>query len=85
MTKLIVTSHTIIFITFLATMAVYAIIQLANMITMIIIIITFLMVAIMVQFVVGVFSFLLLLCCESATAGFRAALVPVLTTSVPST
>ena len=49
------------------------------------IIITFLMVAIMVQFVVGVFSFLLLLCCESATAGFRAALVPVLTTSVPST
>ena len=26
---------------------------------------------------VGVFSFLILLCCESATAGFRAALVPV--------
>ena len=66
-------------------MAVYAI-QVANMITMIIIIIiTFLMVAIMVQFVVGVFSFLLLLCCESATAGFRAALVPVSETSLPST
>jgi len=29
------------------------------------------------QFVVGFFSFLLLLCCESATASFRAALVPV--------
>jgi len=29
------------------------------------------------QFVVGFFSFLLLLCCESATASFRAALVPI--------
>ncbi|KAF6209434.1 hypothetical protein GE061_015181 [Apolygus lucorum] len=29
------------------------------------------------QFVVGFFSFLLLLCCDSATAGFRASLVPV--------
>merc|ERR1719479_497084 len=29
------------------------------------------------QFIVGFFSFLLLLCCESATASFRAALVPV--------
>ncbi|XP_059476493.1 plasma membrane ascorbate-dependent reductase CYBRD1 isoform X1 [Neocloeon triangulifer] len=29
------------------------------------------------QFVVGFFSFLVLLCCESATASFRAALVPI--------
>ncbi|XP_028134842.1 plasma membrane ascorbate-dependent reductase CYBRD1 isoform X5 [Diabrotica virgifera virgifera] len=29
------------------------------------------------QFVVGFFSFLVLLCCEGATAGFRAALVPI--------
>jgi cytochrome b-561 len=29
------------------------------------------------QFVVGFFSFLILLCCEGATAGFRAALVPI--------
>ncbi|XP_063232925.1 plasma membrane ascorbate-dependent reductase CYBRD1 isoform X2 [Bacillus rossius redtenbacheri] len=29
------------------------------------------------QFVVGFFSFLILLCCESATAAFRAALVPI--------
>jgi len=29
------------------------------------------------QFIVGFFSFLLLLCCESATASFRASLVPV--------
>jgi len=29
------------------------------------------------QFIVGFFSFLLLLCCESATASFRAALVPI--------
>jgi len=29
------------------------------------------------QFVVGFFSFILLLCCESATASFRAALVPI--------
>ena len=29
------------------------------------------------QFLVGVFSFLLLLCCESFTANYRAALVPV--------
>jgi len=29
------------------------------------------------QFLVGFFSFLLLLCCESATASFRAALVPI--------
>jgi len=31
----------------------------------------------LLQFIVGFFSFLLLLCCESATASFRAALVPV--------
>eukprot|EP00092_Neocalanus_flemingeri_P062063 GFUD01074808.1.p1 GENE.GFUD01074808.1~~GFUD01074808.1.p1 ORF type:complete len:188 (+),score=54.67 GFUD01074808.1:25-564(+) len=31
----------------------------------------------LLQFLVGVFSFLLLLCCESATASFRAALVPI--------
>ena len=31
----------------------------------------------LLQFVVGFFSFLLLLCCESATASFRAALVPI--------
>ncbi|XP_050310289.1 plasma membrane ascorbate-dependent reductase CYBRD1 isoform X2 [Anthonomus grandis grandis] len=30
-----------------------------------------------IQFVVGFFSFLILLCCEGATAGFRAALVPI--------
>ncbi|XP_034242076.1 cytochrome b reductase 1 isoform X2 [Thrips palmi] len=29
------------------------------------------------QFVVGFFSFLILLCCENATAGFRASLVPI--------
>merc|ERR1719460_1115970 len=29
------------------------------------------------QFIVGFFSFLLLLCCESATASFRANLVPI--------
>ena len=29
------------------------------------------------QFMVGFFSFLLLLCCESATASFRASLVPI--------
>lgn len=29
------------------------------------------------QFLVGFFSFLLLLCCESATASFRANLVPI--------
>ncbi|XP_073970512.1 transmembrane ascorbate-dependent reductase CYB561-like isoform X3 [Rhodnius prolixus] len=29
------------------------------------------------QFVVGFFSFLLLLCCENSTAGFRASLVPI--------
>ncbi|KAG5868911.1 hypothetical protein JTB14_026659 [Gonioctena quinquepunctata] len=29
------------------------------------------------KFVVGFFSFLVLLCCEGATAGFRAALVPI--------
>lgn len=29
------------------------------------------------QFIVGFFSFLILLCCEGATAGFRAALVPI--------
>ena len=29
------------------------------------------------QFVVGFFSFLFLLCCDTATASFRAALVPV--------
>lgn len=29
------------------------------------------------QFVAGFFSFLLLLCCESATASFRAGLVPI--------
>lgn len=29
------------------------------------------------QFVVGFFSFLILLCCEGATAGFRASLVPI--------
>lgn len=29
------------------------------------------------QFVVGFFSFLVLLCCDSATASFRAALVPI--------
>jgi len=38
-----------------------------------------------IQFVVGVFSFLLLLCCESATAGFRAALVPLHSTFGTST
>jgi len=37
------------------------------------------------QFVVGIFSFLLLLCCESATAGFRAALVPLHSTFGTST
>lgn len=31
----------------------------------------------LLQFLVGVFSFLLLLCCESATASYRAALVPI--------
>jgi len=31
----------------------------------------------LLQFLVGVFSFLVLLCCESATASFRAALVPI--------
>ncbi|CAH2011946.1 unnamed protein product [Acanthoscelides obtectus] len=30
-----------------------------------------------IQFVVGFFSFLVLLCCEGATAGFRASLVPI--------
>ncbi|CAH1374798.1 transmembrane ascorbate-dependent reductase CYB561 isoform X1 [Tenebrio molitor] len=30
-----------------------------------------------IQFVVGFFSFLILLCCEGATAGFRASLVPI--------
>ncbi|XP_030751253.1 cytochrome b561-like isoform X4 [Sitophilus oryzae] len=30
-----------------------------------------------IQFVVGFFSFLILLCCEGATAGFRSALVPI--------
>jgi cytochrome b561 len=30
-----------------------------------------------IQFIVGFFSFLLLLCCEQATASFRANLVPV--------
>ncbi|XP_077292935.1 cytochrome b561 family member no extended memory isoform X5 [Arctopsyche grandis] len=30
-----------------------------------------------IQFVVGFFSFLVLLCCDSATASFRAALVPI--------
>jgi len=30
-----------------------------------------------IQFVVGFFSFLVLLCCEGATAAFRAALVPI--------
>ncbi|XP_074036251.1 cytochrome b561 family member no extended memory isoform X4 [Leptinotarsa decemlineata] len=30
-----------------------------------------------IQFVVGFFSFLVLLCCEGATASFRAALVPI--------
>lgn len=29
------------------------------------------------QFVVGFFSFLILLCCENGTAGFRASLVPI--------
>ncbi|XP_066998243.1 lysosomal membrane ascorbate-dependent ferrireductase CYB561A3 isoform X2 [Anabrus simplex] len=29
------------------------------------------------QFIVGFFSFLLLLCCESATAAFRAAMIPI--------
>ncbi|KAL3269624.1 hypothetical protein HHI36_008688, partial [Cryptolaemus montrouzieri] len=29
------------------------------------------------QFVIGFFSFLVLLCCEGATAGFRAAMVPI--------
>jgi hypothetical protein len=29
------------------------------------------------QFIAGFFSFLLLLCCESATAAFRASLVPI--------
>jgi cytochrome b561 len=29
------------------------------------------------QFVVGFFSFLILLCCEGATAAFRASLVPI--------
>ena len=29
------------------------------------------------QYIAGFFSFLLLLCCESATASFRASLVPV--------
>jgi len=38
-----------------------------------------------IQFVVGIFSFLLLLCCESATAGFRAALVPLHSTFGTST
>jgi len=37
------------------------------------------------QFVVGIFSFLLLLCCESATAPFRAALVPLHSTFGTST
>jgi len=31
----------------------------------------------LLQFLVGVFSFLLLLCCESSTARYRAALVPI--------
>ncbi|CAH0555999.1 unnamed protein product [Brassicogethes aeneus] len=30
-----------------------------------------------IQYVIGFFSFLVLLCCEGATAGFRAALVPI--------
>jgi len=30
-----------------------------------------------IQFIAGFFSFLLLLCCESATAAFRASLVPI--------
>jgi len=30
-----------------------------------------------IQFLVGIFSFLLLLCCESSTARYRAALVPI--------
>lgn len=30
-----------------------------------------------IQFVIGFFSFLILLCCEGATAGFRAAMVPI--------
>ena len=29
------------------------------------------------QFIVGFFSFLILLCCEGATAAFRASLVPI--------
>jgi len=37
------------------------------------------------QFVFGIFSFLILLCCESATAGFRAALVPLHSTMGTST
>jgi hypothetical protein len=37
------------------------------------------------QFVVGFFSFLLLLCCESATASFRANLVPIHSTFGVST
>lgn len=38
-----------------------------------------------IQFVVGSFSFLILLCCESATAGCRAALVPLHSTMGTST
>ncbi|XP_044753982.1 plasma membrane ascorbate-dependent reductase CYBRD1 isoform X2 [Coccinella septempunctata] len=30
-----------------------------------------------IQFVIGFFSFLILLCCEGATAGFRSAMVPI--------
>ncbi|XP_019872564.1 lysosomal membrane ascorbate-dependent ferrireductase CYB561A3 isoform X2 [Aethina tumida] len=30
-----------------------------------------------IQYIVGFFSFLILLCCEGATAGFRASLVPI--------
>ena len=39
----------------------------------------------LLQFLVGVLSFLLLLCCESATASYRAALVPIHSTAGTTT
>lgn len=39
----------------------------------------------LLQFLVGVLSFLLLLCCESATARYRAALVPIHSTAGTTT
>lgn len=37
----------------------------------------YLLISIFFQYIVGFFSFLILLCCEGATAGFRASLVPI--------